>query len=181
MHFQLYSPKTIRQINAELTARFQERSTRSRPAVQGFVEKGGHFQMKTQITLLGITRTTQLRGTMERVKDTTILRGYVSEGLQPRKVYLVMAALAAVGLLLAVQGQVVLGLIVFGLSLIAYVPLVGDYRNSQYLLKELKRLSAAKDKPPATLAAAQAQSAARARRSAVQRRSSTRRPNNPQS
>ncbi len=164
MHFELYSPKTIKQISAELTERVGERGTRTRPTIQGLVEKGGTFYLTTQSVLLGIKRTTRLRATMERVRDVTIIRGYVSEGMRPEKVYVVMAALAVVGILLALQGQVVLGLIVLGLSIIAYVPLVGDHRNSQYLLKELKRLSAAKDKPPASLIEAQARAAERTRR-----------------
>ncbi len=161
MHFELYSPKTIKQINTELTARMAEKGTRSRPAIQGVVEKTGAIYWSTQTVLLGITRTTRLRATMEKAKDVTIIRGYVSEGMRPEKVYIVMAALAAIGLLLALQGQVVLGLIVFGVSAVAYVPLVGDFRNSQYMLRELKRVTAAKDKPPPSLLAAQAKTASR--------------------
>lgn len=161
MHFELYSPKTIKQINTELTARMAERGTRSRPAIQGVVEKTGAIYWSTQTVLLGITRTTRLRATLEKAKDVTIIRGYVSEGIQPQKVYVVMAALAAIGLLLALQGQVVLGLIVFGVSVVAYVPLVGDYRNSHYMLRELKRVTAAKDKPPPSLVAARAKTASR--------------------
>jgi len=164
VHFELYSPKTIKQISTELTERIGEKGTRARPTIQGLVEKDGTFYLTTQSVLLGIERTTRLRATMERVRDVTIIRGYVSEGMRPEKVYVVMAALAVVGILLALQGQVVLGLIVLGLSIIAYVPLVGDHRNSQYLLKELKRLSAAKDKPPASLIEAQARAAERTRR-----------------
>jgi hypothetical protein len=161
VHFELYSPKTIKQINTELTARMAEKGTRSRPAIQGVVEKTGAIYWSTQIVLLGITRTTRLRATLEKSKDVTIIRGYVSEGVQPQKVYIVMAALAVIGLLLALQGQVVLGLIVFGVSVVAYVPLVGDYRNSHYMLRELKRVTAAKDKPPPSLLAAQANAATR--------------------
>lgn len=161
MHFELYSPKTIKQINTELTARMAEKGTRSRPAIQGVVEKTGAIYWSTQTVLLGITRTTRLRATLEKAKDVTIIRGYVSEGVQPQKVYVVMAALAAIGLLLALQGQVVLGLIVFGVSVVAYVPLVGDYRNSHYMLRELKRVTAAKDKPPPSLVAAQAKTTSR--------------------
>lgn len=176
MHFQLYSPKTIKQINTELTARFQERGTRSRPVIQGFVEKGGTFELTTHTTLLGIRRATRLRATMEKTKEVTIIRGYVSEGVHPKRVYVVMAALAAIGALLALQGQVVLGLIVFGLSVVAYVPLVGDYRNSQYLLRELKRLSAAKDKPPPSLLAAQNKPTSRPRAGAGGSAQAARRP-----
>jgi hypothetical protein len=167
VYFELYSPKTIKQISTELTARIGERGTRTRPAIQGLVEKGGTFYLMTQSVLLGIKRTTRLRATMERVRDVTIIRGYVSEGMRPERVYTVIAALAAIGVLLTLQGQVVLGLIVFGLSVIAYVPLVGDYRNSQYMLKELKRLSAAKDRPPTSLIEAQAKAAERTRRAAA--------------
>jgi hypothetical protein len=165
MHFELYSPKTIKQINTELTARMAEKGTRSRPAIQGVVEKTGAIYWSTQTVLLGITRTTRLRATLEKAKDVTIIRGYVSEGVRPEKVYVVMGALAAIGLLLALQGQVVLGLIVFGVSVVAYVPLVGDFRNSRYMLKELKRLTNAKDKPPPSLLAAQNKPAARTRSS----------------
>lgn len=165
MHFELYSPKTIKQINAELTARIAEKGTRSRPAIQGVVEKSGSFDWLTHTVLLGIKRTTRLRATMEKAKDVTIIRGYVSEGMQPEKVYIVIAALGVIGLLLALQGQVVFGLVVFGIAIVAYVPLVGDYRNSRYMLKELKRVTAAKDRPPPSLIAAQSAPASRSRTS----------------
>lgn len=160
MNVELYSTKTIKQINTELTTRFNEKETRVRPGIQGFVEKGGAFHLTTQANVMGIRRTTRLRAAMERSKEVTVIRGYVNDGVQPEKVYIVMAALGFIGLTLILKGQAVFGVIVSLIAIAAYIPMVGDYNNSQYLVRELKRLSGAREKPP-TVGTTAVQSATR--------------------
>lgn len=151
MHFELYTTKTVKQCSQELNNRFLEKDSRSRPAIGGFVEKGGAFNLTTSTPVLGLRRTTRLRATMEKNKDTTVIKGYVSEGVQKEKVYIVMGALGFVALTLILKQQAVFGVIVGIVAIMAYIPLVGDDNNSQYLLRELKRLTGAKDKPPASI------------------------------
>lgn len=153
MNFELYSTRTIKQINSEVGARFQEKATKARPEIDGFVEKGGAFHLTTSAIVMGIRRTTRLRAVMERSKDVTLIQGYVSDGVQPEKVYIVMGALGFIGLTLILKGQAVFGVIVMAIAIAAYIPLVGDYNNSQYLMRELKRLTGAREKPPTATAA----------------------------
>ena len=154
MHFELYTTKTVKHCSQELSARFLEKESRSRPSIGGFVEKGGAFNLTTSTPVVGLRRTTRLRATLEKSKDTTVIRGYVSEGVQKEKVYIVMGALGFVALTLILKQQAVFGVIVGLVALGAYIPLVGDDNNSQYLLRELKRLTGAKDKPPVSLLSA---------------------------
>lgn len=151
MHFELYANKTVKQCLSDINARFQEKESKSRPGISGYTEKSGEFHLYTATTVLGLRRTTHLRGSMEKVKDITVLRGYVSSGVQKEQAYVIMATMTVIALAMLLLGQAVFGIIIMVVAVIGYVPLVGDYHNSHYLLKELRRITGAKDKPPASL------------------------------
>lgn len=66
VHFELYTTKTVKQCSQELSARFLEKESRSRPSIGGFVEKGGAFNLTTSTPVVGLRRTTRLRATLEK-------------------------------------------------------------------------------------------------------------------
>lgn len=149
MEFVLYTQKSIRDCTKSITDRLEEKETKTRPAMDGWIEKGGKFSVAVRMPVtLRMSRTTRLTATAERQSGMTVIRGYVSTGVPRERIAIIMIALAVVGAVIAANGQAVLGIFaaLFGLGL--YVPLVGDYNNSSYLLKELKRILAAKDVPP---------------------------------
>jgi hypothetical protein len=161
VHFELYASKTIKQCLADINARFQEKESKARPGISGYTEKTGEFHLYTATTVLGLRRNTHLRGTMEKVKDVTILRGYVSSGVQKEQAYVIMGAMMLTALAMLLLGQAIFSIVIMIIAVAGYVPLVGDYHNSQYLIKELRRITGAKDKPPASLQQEQGPKAAK--------------------
>src|SRR5688572_4802708 len=150
MRVELYTSKNIKQCTSALTERFQQPVSKARPAMDGYVEKSGDFMvgLSSQVALM-FTRTTRIRGKFEREGGVTVLRGNVSEGVPPGRIRLVMAALAAAGFIIMLNGEAMFGIFVMLLGLAMYIPLVGDHENSSDLIKELKRALDAKDRPPA--------------------------------
>jgi hypothetical protein len=161
MKIELFTNKTVKQCTTELNARFEEKETKSRPAVGGYVEKGGNFMLTTSGRVLFLNRVTRLKGTLTKEKDLTLIQGYVSDGVPTEKVGIIMLALGFVALTMLLKGQAIFAILVGAIAVGAYITLIGDYTNSTYLLKELKRMTGAKDKPPvagAVLAKAPAKS-----------------------
>jgi hypothetical protein len=148
MKIELFTNKTVKQCTTELNARFEEKETKSRPAVGGYVEKGGSFMLTTTGRVLFLNRVTRLKGTLTKEKDLTLIQGYVSDGVPTEKVGIIMLALGFVALTMLLKGQAIFAILVGAVAVGAYITLIGDYTNSSYLLKELKRITGAKDKPP---------------------------------
>ena len=148
MRVELYTSKNIKQCTTALKERFEQPVSKSRPAMEGYVEKSGDFMvgLSTKVATL-FTRTTRIRGKFEREGGQTVLRGNLSEGVPPERIRLIMAALAAAGFIIILGGATVLGIFVALLGVAMYIPLVGDHENSSALMKELKRTLEAKDRP----------------------------------
>lgn len=149
MQFTLYTDLSVKQCTTALTERMEVRGTKARPEIDGWIEKGGKFSLATTSQVVArFSRTTRLRATATREGSHTVIHGYVSTGIPRERILLVMGALMVVAVILYLNGNGMLGIVAGILSVVMYVPLVGDYNNREYLLKELKKALHAKETPP---------------------------------
>ncbi|TVR20754.1 MAG: hypothetical protein EA396_09765 [Anaerolineaceae bacterium] len=149
MQFTLYSQKTTRQCVKDLTERLQARGTKANPALGGWVNKDGGFSLTLTAPVLGrFNRTTRLRGRLWRETGVTVIEGYVPDGISPFWMRVLGASLIVGSLLLAVSYGVLIGLVMVLFGLLAYIPLRGDYLNSDQLLVAIERTLKADPKPP---------------------------------
>lgn len=149
MQFVLYTEKTVSQALSALNERMHAKETSTRPAIDGWVEKNGAFSLGVTTRVAGrFTRTTYMRGKLERQSGITVVKGTVSSGAtRESKAFIFIAcALVAAGLILS--GNVLMGLIVVPFALALYIPLTGDHTNSEILMNELQRALKAKVTPP---------------------------------
>lgn len=149
MEFIYYSEKTVRQCQSALTDRMEAKPTKARPPMDGHIQKGGKFSLSVTTPVGGrFYRKTRLRGTMTRESGTTIIRGHVPTGVPRERIGIIMAIAVVVGVLMVLAGAGIFGILVAMLGVVLYIPLVGDYNNSDILLKEVKRATSGKDRPP---------------------------------
>ncbi|MGB1285478.1 MAG: hypothetical protein ACPG7F_03000 [Aggregatilineales bacterium] len=127
----------------------EAKPTKTRPAMDGWIEKGGKFSLGVSCKVGGrFRRKTRLQAQLEREKGVTIIRGYVPHGADNRGVMIILGAMFLVGLLIAINGSTMLGLLAVLLGGAIYVTMTGDSMNSETLMKEVRKLLKAKDKPP---------------------------------
>jgi hypothetical protein len=155
VRFTLYTEKHVPQALAAIHERLQAKETASRPALHGWIERDGDFALQVTLPVLGkLSRTTQLKGHIERQPGVTIVHGTVPMGSSPRERIVALAALAAFGLMIAAAGSPLLGLLLVPAALILYIPMAGDYQNGPLLVSEVQRALKAKATPPKTVKAA---------------------------
>ncbi len=148
MQFVYYSEKTVSQCMLALNERLHQKSGK----FNGWVEKNGRFSLSVTTTVLRrFSRTTQLSAKVEKENGVTVVRGFVSDGADPRNRYLIYAILLGVGAVLAVAGFLLPGLLAIAAILPLNIPLEGDYINSQTLTGEVQRTLKAKATLPAAL------------------------------
>lgn len=148
MRFTLYTSKSIKECVSALGERIQEKETKTRPAISGEVDKDGDFIWQTQRKVWGIARQTRMTGHLKRENNSTFIYGFVHEGIAPKQIYIVMGGGLLMAALFFFSGQGIGGILLGIISVLTYPYFVGDYHNSQYLLKELKKTLNSKDKPP---------------------------------
>lgn len=150
MRFTFYTTKTVKQCMSALKERMESPGTKSRPALGGSVQKDGKFTLTLTAPTLGerFPRTTKLRGTATRESGVTVLSGYVPTGVPRRRFFLVLGAAFVVAVIMLLNGDGLLGIVVALLGTTLYIPLVGDHQNQAVLVKELRRATNAKIKPP---------------------------------
>lgn len=149
MQFELFSQMTQTQCLRALTERLQAKPTRSRPELDGWIDKSGAFSLAvTSKVARFFPRTTRLSGTVERESGLTVIRGYVADGVNPYWLRVLYGVLLLATLGLVATDQSLLALVAFGGGLVAYVPLRGDYVNSDVLLIELEKTLKAAPTPP---------------------------------
>lgn len=149
MRFVLYTEKTVAQCMSALSERLQARPTATRPALDGWIEKKGRFSLAlTAPVIWRFQRRTRLEATVQRESGITIVRGQVSEGANPTGQAIVLAAVALVSVMILLQGEILLALMVGLAGSVVYVPLRGDYQNSDQLLIEVERTLKANPKAP---------------------------------
>lgn len=151
MRVELYTDKTVPQCMAALQERMQVKGTPSRPAIEGWTTKEGRFSITTSSPVIGnFKRTTKLRAKAEKDKGFTKITGFVPDGLDRRTQIILFGVTVVVCVLVALIGLLFLGIVIALAALAFYVPLMGDYNNSDYLMKELKKTLNAKTSPPKT-------------------------------
>ena len=122
---------------------------RARSSMDGWVEKNGSFSIGISSPVIGkLQRKTYLRAQVERDGSVTTIKGDVPNGASPRGRILVFAALALVAGVLIATGSMLLGIIILPFAAVLYIPMKGDYENSDILLHEVQRLLKAKSTPP---------------------------------
>ncbi|MCA0456436.1 MAG: hypothetical protein LCI00_20855 [Chloroflexi bacterium] len=148
MQFVYYSEKTVSQCMLALNERLHQKSGK----FDGWVEKNGRFSLRVSTTVLKrFSRTTEISGKVEKENGVTVVRGFVSDGADPRSRYIIYGILAVVGGALALGGYLLPGLLAIGAILPLNIPLEGDYLNSQTLTGEIQRTLKAKSTLPAAL------------------------------
>ncbi|GAB4309420.1 MAG: hypothetical protein Kow00117_02770 [Phototrophicales bacterium] len=149
MRFTLYTERTVSQCIKDLQARLEQKGTKSRPELDGWIKKGGDFSIAVTTKVAGrFAKTTRLSGSMERDKGVTIIEGYVSDGVSPFWLMVLAILLLVVCGVIFASGERMLAMVVFVLGLAAYIPLRGDYINSDILLIEVEKTLKASPKPP---------------------------------
>lgn len=132
-----------------LAGRMEARPTKRRPALDGYIEKGGKFSLAITRKIGIFPRRTRLRATVSRSSGITTIDGFVSGGAPPERVRVMLIAIAALGIMMLLNGNAVLSLLTLVVGVVLYVSLTADYNSSEKLLKAVRSSCKAKDKPPA--------------------------------
>ncbi len=140
MQFVLYSDMSVSQCMTALHERIQTKGTKSRPELSGWIEKKGAFSISVTSKVMGrFNRRTRLNGYARRDKGMTVITGSVSDGVNPGALRVIGIALAVLVVMMFFVGEPMLGVLTIIFGAIAYVPLHGDYVNSDVLLIEVER------------------------------------------
>ncbi len=140
MRFVLFTEKTVSQCLKDINERLEARPTKTRPELDGWIEKGGSFSVAVTSRVLNrFNRTTRLNAQAARESGVTVIRGYVPDGVSPHWLRVLFAGLLTVTLILFLINEPMIGLLVFLFGSLLYVPLRGDYVNSETLLIEIER------------------------------------------
>jgi hypothetical protein len=143
VRFTYYTEKTISQCMIALNERLHGKK------LDGWVEKNGSFALAVTSPVLGrFPRTTRLTGQAERLGSVTVIKGHVSEGVGPKEQVIIVGGLGLIAAVLIFSGNLLAGIIALAVALIINIPLMGDYKNSQILIGEVRRSLGAKDTPP---------------------------------
>lgn len=154
MRIVLYSEKSVSQCMTALTERLQ---AKGRLSFDGWVEKKGSFSLGVTTQVLGrFPRTTYFTGKAERLGGCTMISGTVAAGASMRGLMLIVGGLALAGGALMFTGNTLVGMAMIPVAGILYVPLRGDYENSEILIGELQKTLKAKFTPPVKQAAPKA-------------------------
>jgi hypothetical protein len=149
VRFVLYTDKSIAHSTSALNERLRQPKTRSSPALDGWVEKNGRFSLALTTPVVGqFTRTTRLHGQLKRENGQTVILGNVPDGAGPQGQIVVLIGIALVALFVLLQQQAVLAIVVALAGGVLYIPMRGDYDNSDRLLLEVERALKASPKPP---------------------------------
>lgn len=152
MRFVLYTEKTVSQCMTAINERMHVKATSTRPALDGWVEKGGAFSLSLTAPVIGgLTRRTALKAQAERESGITIIRGTVPSGVPREGQAVIFVALMFVALTIIAGGNLLFGLLLIPAAAFLYVPLHGDYLNSEVLLDEVQKTLKAKPTPPKSL------------------------------
>ena len=149
MRFVMYTDKSVSQTMSAINERLHVPPSKSRPQLDGWVEKSGRFAIGVRSELqLRLSRKTYLQGKAERQGSVTVVEGNVPGGVSREGQLVIFVAMLLVGLLLYTQGYAMFALVVVAVGAALYVPLRGDYQNSEILLAELQKTLNARLTPP---------------------------------
>ena len=149
MRFVLYSEKTVTQCLTAINARMHVKGTGSRPTLDGWVEKSGAFSISMSAPVIGkFARRTVLKAKVERESGLTIIRGSVPNGVSRQGQAFIFVALALVAIIIIGEGNALFGFLLIPFAAYLYIPLHGDYLNSEVLIDEVQKTLKARPKPP---------------------------------
>ncbi len=149
MRFVLFTEKTVAQCMRDLNERMAAKPTKSRPELEGWIEKGGSFSIAvTSRVMRRFPRSTRLSAKATRESGVTVIRGYVSDGISPQWLRVIVIGVGILALMLFLTGEPMLAVVTVIFGGLAYIPLRGDYINSDMLLIEIERTLKATPKPP---------------------------------
>lgn len=149
MRFELFTEKSVSQCMRELNERIQAKPTKTRPELNGWIEKGGTFSIRITTKVAGrFPRSTRLSAKAQREKGITVIRGYVADGIGPQWLRILIGVVIFVALALWLTNEPMLAVIVLLFGGLAYIPMRGDYLNSDLLLLEVEKTLKASPKPP---------------------------------
>jgi hypothetical protein len=132
-----------------LNERMDVKPTKTRAEIKGWTKKDGQFSIAITLpVLLRIKRTTRMSGSATRESGSTVIRGYVSDGVSPRWQRVIFLVLIAMCLAMVLAQQFFLAVASLTIGVATYIPMMGDYRNSDVLLIEVERLLKASPRPP---------------------------------
>jgi hypothetical protein len=149
LQFVYYTEKTVPQCLSALNERMNAKASSTRPAMDGWVEKNGQFSIGVSTDVAGrFRRSTYLRGKLEKLGPYTAIKCNVSNGATRENLVVIFVAMALTALALIASGNILMALIVLPVGSAFYVPLTGDYHNSEVLLSEIQKTLKAKTTPP---------------------------------
>lgn len=149
MRFVMYTDKTVAQAMSSINERMHAPATKSRPQIDGWVEKNGRFAISVTSELKWrFRRRTFLHGRAERESGMTIVRGNVPGGVAPEGQTIIFVALLIIAALIFLQGNAIFAIVTIAVGLLLFIPLRGDYYNCEILLSELQKTLNAKLTPP---------------------------------
>lgn len=155
MRFILFTDKKVLDCVTAINERLQAPASGSRPGLDGWIEKRGSFALAIDSPVLGrFVRQTRLEALVEREGDTTIIRGQVPGGASPNQQRLLIGGVIALCAFMMLQGEALVAMLAAVMGGILYIPLRGDYDNSEKLLIEVERTLKASPKVPKGLPAA---------------------------
>lgn len=148
MHFEYYSDLTPAKCASAIKDRIAQPETGSRPAIAGWVDKDG-FSITVTTPVIGkFRRSTGMKATFQRDKGTTVISGYVSTGADRKQQLAVFIGMIIVGIALIALRMFPHGVIVMLIGAGLYIPLEGDRKNSDYLVKQIRSILSAKTRDP---------------------------------
>lgn len=147
MRFTFYTDKTVPQCLSAINERIKGGG---RSGFEGWVDRtGGTFSIAVSTRVARrFTRKTHLQAKLERESGVTIIRGFVPDGVGLQGQIVIFGMLLLVGFILLAGGNALLALVAVVAGAVLYVPLSGDHHNSTVLLREVRSLLKAKDRPP---------------------------------
>ena len=149
MRFELYTSKTVNECMSALNERIQYKGSATRPALDGWIEKGGKFSLALTSTVARrFSRTTRMRGTVAEEEGLTIIRGSMPDGVDRQGLTMVIAAIAIAAAGILLNGRPVLSIVAVAIGGAICVALIGDHHNSEILMKDLQKTLQAKTTPP---------------------------------
>ncbi|MBZ0292276.1 MAG: hypothetical protein K8L99_06880, partial [Anaerolineae bacterium] len=108
MRFVMYTDKTVAQAMASINERMHASPTKSRPQIDGWVEKKGRFAISVTSELKWrFKRRTFLHGHAERESGMTVVRGNVPGGVAPEGQAIIFVALLIIAALIFLQGNAI--------------------------------------------------------------------------
>ena len=149
LRFLMYTDKTVAQSMRAINERLHVPGTKTRPQIDGWVDKNGQFAISVTTTVRWrFKRKTVMHARAERDSGFTVIRGTVPSGLSRNRQIAVFVILLMIGLVAFSQGSAIMALVVVLAGAGLSIPLQGDYDNSEILLTELQKALRAKFTPP---------------------------------